>query len=140
MNEDWKLHLSEDWKILLKELTCPRATKDLELNTKNRNAAIKAKHIQYGPLNLSDEGYWVEYAKKWGPTTTAEEAKKSNCSNCIAFDISPRMQDCMPLEGDLGYCWMHDFKCHKDRTCYTWAAGGPIDDDKKSKKNQMRKG
>ena len=140
MIEDWKQHLSEDWKILLKELTCPRATKDLELNTKNRNAAIKAKHIQYGPLNLSDEDYWVEYAKKWGPTTTAEEAKKSNCSNCVAFDISPRMQDCMPLEGDLGYCWMHHFKCHKDRTCYTWAAGGPIDDDKTSKQNQMRKG
>jgi hypothetical protein len=128
------------WEIILKELACPRATQDLKLNTKNRNAAIKAKHIQYGPLNLSDEGYWEEYAKKWGPTTTAEEAKKSNCSNCIAFDISPRMKKCMPLEGDLGYCWMHDFKCHKDRTCYTWAAGGPIDDDKTSKENQMRGG
>ena len=128
------------WEIILKELACPRATQDLKLNTKNRNAAIKAKHIQYGPLNLSDEGYWEEYAKKWGPTTTAEEAKKSNCSNCIAFDVSPRMKKCMPLEGDLGYCWMHDFKCHKDRTCYTWAAGGPIDDDKTSKENQMKGG
>ena len=128
------------WEIILKELACPRATQDLKLNTKNRNAAIKAKHIQYGPLNLSDEEYWEEYAKKWGPTTTAEEAKQSNCSNCIAFDVSPRMKKCMPLEGDLGYCWMHDFKCHKDRTCYTWAAGGPIDDDKTSKENQMRGG
>jgi hypothetical protein len=128
------------WEIILKQLACPRATKDLKLNTKNRNAAIKAKHIQYGPLNLSDEGYWEEYAKKWGPTTTAEEAKQSNCSNCIAFDVSPRMKKCMPLEGDLGYCWMHDFKCHKDRTCYTWAAGGPVDDDKTSKENQMKGG
>jgi len=128
------------WEIILKELACPRATQDLKLNTKNRNAAIKAKHIQYGPLNLSDEGYWEEYAKKWGPTTTAEEAKQSNCSNCIAFDVSPRMKKCMPLEGDLGYCWMHDFKCHKDRTCYTWAAGGPVDDDKTSKENQMKGG
>jgi len=128
------------WEIILKELACPRATQDLKLNTKNRNAAIKAKHIQYGPLNLSDEGYWEEYAKKWGPTTTAEEAKQSNCSNCIAFDVSPRMKKCMPLEGDLGYCWMHDFKCHKDRTCYTWAAGGPVDDDKTTKENQMKGG
>jgi len=128
------------WEIILKELACPRATQDLKLNTKNRNAAIKAKHIQYGPLNLSDEGYWEEYAKKWGPTTTAEEAKQSNCSNCIAFDVSPRMKKCMPLEGDLGYCWMHDFKCHKDRTCYTWAAGGPITDDKTSHKNQSKRG
>ena len=53
---------------------CPAPTQDLELNTLNRNRAIEAEHIKYGPLNLSDEGYWVEYAKKWGPTTSAEEA------------------------------------------------------------------
>ena len=28
---------------------------------------------------------------------------------------------------------MHHFKCHSARTCYTWAAGGPISDDKTSK-------
>ena len=31
---------------------CPAATQDLELNTLNRNRAIKADHIKYGPLNL----------------------------------------------------------------------------------------
>ena len=51
----------------------------------------------------------------------------------MAFDISPRMEDCMPLEGDLGYCWMHHLH-HKDRSCYTWAKGGPITDDKTSKR------
>ena len=110
------------------------------LNTKNRDAAVKNPNIKYGPLNLADEEYWEEYAKRWN--TTAEVAKKSNCSNCIAFDISPRMDKCMPLttdeDGRLGYCWMHDFKCHSARTCYTWAKGGPIDDDKTSKENQMR--
>mgnify|MGYP006254202561 FL=1 len=35
-------------------------------------------------------------------------------------------------EGMLGYCWMHKFKCHSARSCYTWAAGGPIDEDKVS--------
>ncbi len=125
-----------NWEIILKELACPRATQDLKLNTKNRNASIKAEHIQYGPLNLEDESYWVKAADHWN--TSVEVAKKSNCGNCVAFDISPRMEKCMPLEGDLGYCWMHHFKCHKDRTCYTWAAGGPIDDDKTSKGNQMR--
>ena len=124
------------WEIILKEMVCPRATQDLILNTKNRNAAIKAEHIKYGPLNLSDEQYWVDAAKHW--KTTTEVAKESKCSNCIAFDISTRMEECMPLEGDLGYCWMHHFKCHKDRTCYTWAAGGPIDDDKTSKQNQEK--
>ena len=122
---------------------CPAATQDLKLNTLNRNRAIQADYIKYGPLNLSDEGYWEKYAKKWGETTSAEEAKNSNCSNCVAFDISPRMETCMPgettdEEGRLGYCWMHHFKCHSARTCYTWAAGGPIKDDEKSYDWQKR--
>ena len=128
------------WEIILKQMACPRATQDLELNTKNRDSAVKAEHIQYGPLNLDDEEYWERYAARWN--TTAEVAKKSNCSNCVAFDISPRMEECMPLEldddGRLGYCWMHHFKCHSARTCYTWAKGGPITDDKRSKENQER--
>ena len=128
------------WEIILKEMACPRATQDLELNTKNRDSAVKAEHIQYGPLNLDDEEYRERYAARWN--TTAEVAKKSNCSNCVAFDISPRMEECMPLEldddGRLGYCWMHHFKCHSARTCYTWAKGGPITDDKRSKENQER--
>ena len=119
---------------------CPAPTQDLELNTANRNRAIQAEFIKYGPLNLADEAYWVEYAKKWG--TKPEVAKKSNCSNCVAFDISPRMEACMPgstdEDGRLGYCWMHHFKCHSARTCYTWAAGGPINDDEASYDWQKR--
>ena len=135
-------------KNVIKEQTekaikqCPAPTQNLELNTLNRNRAISADFIKYGPLNLSDEGYWVEYAKKWGETTSAEEAKKSNCSNCVAFDVSERMESCMPgatdEDGRLGYCWMHHFKCHSARTCYTWAAGGPINDDKSSYDWQKR--
>ena len=115
--------------------SCPVATRNLEVNTKNRDNAISAPHIKYGPLNLNDEEYWEKYAEKWG--TTADVAKKSNCSNCVAFDISPSMKECMPgsvdKEGYLGYCWMHHFKCHSARTCNTWATGGPIDDDETSK-------
>ena len=51
--ENWKKFLAEAKKYI-----CPPATQDLELNTKNRNAAIEAEHIQYGPLNLEDESYW----------------------------------------------------------------------------------
>ena len=40
------------------------------------------------------------------------------------------MEDCMPgrveEDGELGYCHMHHFKCHSERTCRTWAAGGTI--------------
>ena len=132
------LVMERAWVFLKARDSCPMATKNLKLNTENRNEAIQSKHIQYGPLNLNDESYWVKAADHWN--TTPEVAKESNCSNCIAFDVSPRMKDCMPLEGDLGYCWMHDFKCHKDRTCYTWAAGGPITEDKTSIKNQEKRG
>ena len=112
---------------------CPPATQDLELNTKNRDSAIHAEHIQYGPLNVDKPGdYWKDIAEYWN--TTEEAAKASKCGNCTAFDISPRMKDCMPGEtsdddGELGYCWMHHFKCHSARSCRTWAKGGPIDED-----------
>jgi hypothetical protein len=126
--ESWRAFLNEEEETP----SCPAATQDLELNTKNRDSAIKAKHIKYGPLNLSDEKYWERLGKHW--KTEAETAKNSKCSNCAAFDISPRMEDCMPgqlqdKEGRLGYCHMHHFKCHSARTCYTWAAGGPITED-----------
>jgi len=135
--ENWRKYLSEEIKVVIKsakDYICPKPTQDLELNTKNRNAAIKAEHIQYGPLNLSDEEYWDRAAEHWN--TTPEVAKESRCGNCVAFDISPRMLECMPgsvqEDGRLGYCWMHHFKCWSERTCYTWAAGGPIDEDKVS--------
>ena len=113
---------------------CPAATQDLKLNTKNRDAAIKAEHIQYGPLNVDEPGdYWKDIAEYWN--TTEEAALKSKCGNCVAFDLSPRMKKCMPGEtsdkdGVLGYCWMHHFKCHSARSCRTWAKGGPIKSDK----------
>ena len=138
---NWEYQTSIEAPVVKKNPSdCPPATQDLELNTKNRDSAVKAEHIQYGPLNLSDEDYWVRYGERWN--TTAEVAKKSNCSNCVAFDISPRMEECMPLQldkdGRLGYCWMHHFKCHSARTCYTWAKGGPITDDEQSMENQQR--
>jgi len=110
---------------------CPPATQDLGLNTANRQRAIDEPWIRYGPLNLADEGYWDMVAARW--KTSRAVAKQSRCSNCVAFDISPRMSACMPgsvqKQGRLGYCHMHHFKCHSSRTCLTWAAGGPITTD-----------
>ena len=126
----------------IKNLVCPPATQDLELNTKNRDNAVKAEHIQYGPLNVDEPGdYWKDIADAW--STSEKAAKKSLCSNCIAFDISPRMKKCMPGEtsdkdGELGYCWMHHFKCHSARSCRTWAKGGPIRQDSKSEEWQNK--
>ena len=130
--------------LLLKgdDKSCPASTQDLMLNTKNRDAAIKAEHIQYGPLNVDKPGsFWKDIAKYWN---TAEEAAiASKCSSCVAFDISPRMDDCMPGvtsddDGRLGYCWMHHFKCHSARSCRTWAKGGPIAKDSISNDWQER--
>ena len=112
------------------ESSCPLATKDIEVNTKNRDATLN--NFNYGPLNVEEPGdYWKDIAKYW--KTTVEAAKSSLCGNCVAFDISPRMEECMPGSvsqdedgGRLGYCWMHHFKCHSLRSCHTWAKGGPI--------------
>lgn len=122
---------------------CPRATHDLEFNTENRD--YTHEKFNYGPLNVDEPGdFWEGVAKEWD--TTVEAAKKSLCGNCVAFDISPRMDECMPGpisddSGRLGYCWMHHFKCHSARTCHTWAKGGPITKDQISyewgRKNQM---
>lgn len=128
---------------VLNKIPCPKPAKDLKLNTKNRNKAIKDKLIQYGPLNVDKPGnFWNNIAKFW--KTEVDGAQASLCANCGAFDISPRMKDCMPGElsdsdGELGYCWMHDFKCHSARTCRTWVKGGPIKYDDVSYDWQQRK-
>lgn len=126
--------------------SCPIATQNLKINTRNRNHAIEAEWIEYGPLNVDEPaGYWEHLADHW--KTSVEAAMKSTCGNCVAFDISPRMLDCMPGkvsddDGMLGYCWMHHFKCHSARSCYTWAKGGPITEDSVSadwqSKNQQK--
>ncbi len=148
-------------KLFEAAMECPAATQDVALNTANRDRAIQADFINYGPLNVEEPGdYWKDIAKKW--KTTFKAAFKSRCGNCVAFDISPRMLKCIPgltsepveepdaredidkafkdnpkiadlvKKGVLGYCWMHHFKCHSARTCNTWAAGGPIKTDEAS--------
>jgi len=83
----------------VKELICPPATKDVDLNTENRNAA-REDH-SYGPMNPleSSDGYWDSLSSKW-EGATSEEAMGMRCGNCIAFDISPRMRECMPIAED----------------------------------------
>ncbi len=116
------------------ELACPVAAGDLAVNTENRDRTIK--QFNYGPLNVDVPGdYWKDIAEYWD--TSEEAAKASNCGNCVAFDISERMKDCLPGDtfdddGELGYCWMHHFKCHSARSCHTWAKGGPIKTEKES--------
>ena len=136
-------------ELLIKEQEeqkCPSATQNLVVNTANRDRAIQADFIKYGPLNVEEPGdYWKVIAKKWN--TSEEAAMKSKCASCTAFDVSPRMLKCIPGEtsqpvkdehGILGYCWMHHFKCHSARSCNTWAAGGPINKDEKSFEWQKR--
>jgi hypothetical protein len=79
-----------------KKYVCPPATQDVDINTKNRNAT-REDHA-YGPMNplQPSEGYWEEMAANW-KGATIEEASGMRCGNCIAFDISPRIRDCMPI-------------------------------------------
>jgi hypothetical protein len=52
-NREFSLRLTEA------KMDCPPATEDLEINTQNRNDAIQAEHVQYGPLNVDEPGnFW----------------------------------------------------------------------------------
>ena len=132
--------------------TCPAPTRDILLNTTNRDRAIKV--FDYGPPNpaLPSRWFWERLASRWTPRgqkPTAEqirEAQSMRCGNCGVFDVSPSMLRCMPRDypmdaydlasltsgAVLGYCWAHNFKCASTRTCATWVQGGPIRDDRYS--------
>jgi hypothetical protein len=147
----------QDFEADVETISCPLATRDIKANTNNRNTT-RDNH-SYGPLNPAKPSieFWQPIAEKW--SATVDEAMSSRCANCIAFDISPRMKECMPLidEGldkkfpddvpgfnqkkypiQFGYCWMHHFKCLSARTCDTWAGGGPITDSDTSNKWQAK--
>ena len=100
------------------EMDCPKATSDSSLNEKNKEKI--AENNQYGL-----------------PTEEAKE-KGQSCANCVAYDISKRMKDCMDNQtGEIGYCWMHHFMCAGKKWCNTWVAGGPITSDSESYEKQM---
>jgi hypothetical protein len=115
---------------------CPAPTQDITLNLKNRAKAITA--AKYGPENpdLPNEAYWKRMADEWDVST--EDAKKSRCGNCAAFNVSEDIKQCIAdgigneadpwgtIElADLGYCQIFDFKCAANRSCRAWIVGGP---------------
>lgn len=129
-----------------KALACPKATKDIFENTKNRDWTIKK--FGYGPINpdTPDEKFWGEKADLWD--TDIETAKTARCSNCAAFDQSGRILLCIqgginaqgPTDpekitsaANLGYCQLFHFKCAGARTCDAWVHGGPITSEKEQK-------
>jgi hypothetical protein len=119
------------------KMPCPKPTQDSALNKKNKADAIADPNIQYGPINESRKEYFTKAAKHWDKTL--EEAYKQKCNNCVAYDISPRMQKCGGALGNkIGYCWMHSFSCAGLRTCFTWAKGGPIKEDSVSYAKQEK--
>jgi len=126
---------------------CPVETKDVAKNLANRQKAISV--AEYGPLNPNEPN--VDFWNKKGKIfeTTGEEAKKSRCGNCAAFNVTKAIKTCIKqgignetgdawdvvAEADLGYCEVFDFKCAAARTCNAWIVGGPLNDEKKSEFN-----
>jgi hypothetical protein len=115
---------------------CPLPTQDITLNLKNRAKAITA--AKYGPENpkLPNEAFWRRKSDTWD--ASIDDAKKSRCGNCAAFNVSDSIKQCI-ADGigneadpwgtiklaDLGYCEIFDFKCAASRTCDAWVVGGP---------------
>jgi hypothetical protein len=129
------------------EKGCPVATHDIELNLKNRQAAIDDYH--YGPANpLAPGDYWKGAAGRW--SVTEKTVKTMLCGNCAAFDASNSMRKCIESGiqsgeshadaaatinlSDLGYCNFLHFKCAGTRTCAAWVVGGPITEKDRGKK------
>ena len=122
---------------------CPAPTQNIELNLKNRQTDIEK--YGYGPLNPNEpnEKFWEKKVEMW-QLDSIEEAKKSLCGNCAAFDITEKTLDCIakgigddegtedPFDvikaGKLGYCRFLKFKCAAARTCDAWVVGGPLTD------------
>ena len=115
---------------------CPAPTQDITLNLKNRAKAITA--AKYGPENpnLPNEAFWRRKADTWD--ASIDDAKKSRCGNCAAFNVSEDIKECIAQGigneadpwgtiklADLGYCEIFDFKCAASRTCDAWVVGGP---------------
>ena len=126
---------------------CPIATHDIDVNLKNRQAAID--NYNYGPANPDKpDDYWDKSAKIFNVTTAT--AKTMLCGNCAAFDVSDSMRQCMSdgIKGteknvdanasinlaDLGYCNFLHFKCAGSRSCKAWVTGGPVTEKDKGKK------
>jgi len=118
------------------EQSCPMPTQDVTLNLKNRSKAITT--AAYGPENpaLPNTAYWQKKADTWD--VSIQDAKKSRCGNCAAFNVSDKLKECIAngigMEADpwgtirladLGYCEIFDFKCAGTRTCDAWVVGGP---------------
>ena len=122
---------------------CPAPTQDVVLNLKNRAKAITT--AAYGPENpaLPNTAYWKKKADTWD--VSIEDAKKSRCGNCAAFNVQDSIKQCIAKGigneadpwgtialADLGYCEIFDFKCAASRTCDAWVVGGPNDGDTES--------
>jgi capsid protein len=119
---------------------CPIETQDIKANLANRQKAVDVAH--YGPANPQQPNtdYWTAKAAQF--KTSLAEAKTMRCGNCAAFNVSPRIKDCInkgigadasevEQAGELGYCEFFDFKCAAKRTCDAWVVGGPIKSENK---------
>ena len=96
------------------EYVCPPATQDADLNRNNKVKAAENTKIMYGhPKN-------VKVLQKLA-------AANKFCGNCAAFNVTEQIVDCggASKDGKRGYCMMHEFTCAAEKTCLTWAPGGP---------------
>lgn len=138
----WATAIAERLSREDEKADCPPATQNILMNLLHRATAIEV--ADYGPLNPNEPNldYWADIAEDWD--VSIEEAQKSRCGNCAAFDVTSKMKDCIaegigeeaeddPYDvidaGELGYCRIFKFKCAAARTCEAWVAGGPITDD-----------
>lgn len=90
---------------------CPVATQDEELNAKNREEAVLE-------ANYRDPSI--------GSAFRADDV----CGSCAAYNQTQDMLACIGDDsGNTGYCQIWKFVCEAEKTCDSWAEGGPITSD-----------
>jgi len=93
---------------------CPLPTKDEDLNAENRQEAV-------------DEANYRE------PDAGSAFRADQVCGSCAAYNQTSEMLSCIGDDsGSLGYCQIWKFVCASEKTCDSWAEGGPITSDKQA--------
>tara|TARA_R100000234_G_C4989507_1_gene174843 strand:- start:289 stop:1077 length:789 start_codon:yes stop_codon:yes gene_type:complete len=90
---------------------CPIPTRNRKVNEANKAEAAEDPDIKYGyPDEMPDD---------------------KRCGNCAAFNVSENMIKCGGASEDrsIGYCMMHEFTCAAEKSCLSWAPGGPKTED-----------
>ena len=117
------------------ESSCPEATRDRAVHLANLQTAISDASYGHRDTQKANASYWKRKASQFDGDV--QSAKKALCGNCVAFNQTDSMLQCISMSesddensGSPGFCEVFDFACGSERTCDAWESGA-LDSQKK---------